>query len=98
MQNKKKLRALNLNVVVTPVVLENKTIGGFDLTGYVDENEHQVAGVVVVQGERCPTDVNGKFTLKEGSVVIYNKHKATSVTLDGELYSIISYLDLILTF
>lgn len=102
----KKFIALNYNVIVEERVLENKTNGGFDFTGYADVNESQKAGVVVSIGNLCPKRNLKLFgyeipflktsTLKEGQTIIYMKHKTTQFTLEGKPYQIVPYPDLVL--
>jgi len=92
----KKFTALNHNVIVEERVLENKTNGGFDLTGYADVNESQKAGVVVAIGELCPKDKEGNHFIKEGQTIVFMKHKTTQFTIDGKPYQIVPYPDLVL--
>jgi co-chaperonin GroES (HSP10) len=96
MENSQKFQAKNFNIVVTPKVLENKLSGGFDITGYVNANESQQSGTVVSVGERC-VDAKGEITLNEGQVIIFKKHNATTMTIEGQGYLIVPYTDVILT-
>lgn len=96
MENKQKFQAKNLNVIVTPKTLENKTSGGFDISGYVNSKESQQAGTVVSVGERC-VNSKGEITLEEGVVIVFKKHQATSMTIDGQNYLIVPYTDVVLT-
>ena len=90
-------QALNFNVIVEQVVLDNKLASGFDLSGYTDATEVNQAGKVVSVGERCPANKDGEQSLKVGMIVIYSKHKVTNMTLHGKTYSIVPYSDLVLT-
>lgn len=97
MENKLKFqKALNHNVVVEQIVLENKTTGGFDMSGYVDANESQQAGVIVAIGEGCPRDKDGNHYIKLGDTIVFSKFKVTSMTIGGVNYRIVPYLDLTL--
>ena len=107
MENKPKFQAKNLNIIVTPKELENKLSGGFDISGYVNANESQQAGTVVSVGERCPK-VSIKifgvtipflkvFSLTKEQVIVFKKHNATSMTIEGTNYLIVPYTDVVLT-
>ena len=96
MENKQKFQAKNLNIIVSPKTLENKLSGGFDISGYVDSNESQQAGIVVSVGERC-VNSKGEITLEEGVVIVFKKHNATSMTIEGQNYLIVPYTDVVLT-
>ena len=89
-------RALNFNVVVEQVVLENKTAGGFDMSGYVDASESQQSGIVVSIGELCPKDNDGNHYIKVGDTIVFSKFKVTSMTIRGVNYLIVPYPDLTL--
>ena len=97
METKPLFQALNLNVIVEQVILDNKLASGFDLSGYTDATEVNQAGLVVSVGERCPSNKDGEQALKVGMTVIYSKHKVTSMTIKGKTYSIVPYTDLVLT-
>jgi len=97
MESKPLFQALNFNVIVEQVVLDNKLASGFDLSGYTDATEVNQAGLVVSVGERCPANKDGEQSLKVGMTVIYSKHKVTSMTIKGKTYSIVPYSDLVLT-
>lgn len=107
MENSQKFQAKNFNIVVTPKVLENKLSGGFDITGYVNANESQQSGTVVSVGERCPKRCLKIFgieisflkvsAVKEGQVIVFKKHNATTMTIEGQSYLIVPYPDVILT-
>lgn len=88
------IKAKNLNIVVTPKVLENKLSGGFDLSGYVDSNESQQSGTVVSVGEKC-INSKGEITLEKGATIVFKKHNATTMTLYGVSYLIVPYPDVI---
>jgi len=90
-------QALNFNVIVEQVALDNKLASGFDLSGYTDATEVNQAGKVVSVGERCPDNKDGEHSLKIGMTVIYSKHKVTNMTLSGKTYCIVPYSDLVLT-
>lgn len=96
MENKQKFQAKNLNIIVSPKTLENKLSGGFDISGYVDSNESQQAGIVVSVGERC-VNSKGETTLEEGVVIVFKKHQVTSMTIEGQNYLIVPYTDVVLT-
>lgn len=96
MPNNPKFQAKNLNIIVTPKELENKLSGGFDISGYVNANESQQAGTVVSVGERC-VNSKGEITLEEGIVIVFKKHNATSMTIEGINYLIVPYTDVVLT-
>lgn len=97
MGNSVNFQALNFNVVVEHRVLENKTASGFDLSGYVDANENQQSGVVVSIGELCPKDSDGNHYIKIGDMIVFGKHKASSLTNNGKNYLIVPYPDLVLS-
>lgn len=97
MENKIKFKkALNHNVVVEQIVLENKTTGGFDMSGYVDANESQRAGIIVSIGELCPKDKEGNHHINIGDKIVFSKFKVTSMTIGGVNYLIVPYPDLTL--
>lgn len=95
--------ALNKNVIVKVVALDNK-IGNFDLGNYTDLTESQQAGEIVSIGELCPRKIikifglafKGGHPIKKGDAVLFNKFKATQMTLSGETYLILPYDDLVL--
>lgn len=89
-------RALNFNVVAEEVILENKTIGGYDMSGYVDANESQRSGKIVSIGELCPKDKEGNHYVNVGDTIVFSKFKVTSMTIEGVNYLIIPYADLTL--
>lgn len=90
--------ALNFNVIVEQKILENKTSGGFDMTGYVDANESQQSGTVISVGELCPKDKEGNHYIKKGDTIIFSKFKVTSTTINGVNYLILPYSDIVLKF
>ena len=92
-----KIRALVDNVVLEPIFLDNKTDGGFDLTGIVDVNEKQASGIIHSFGEMCGKDLEGNYTLREGMTIVYNKHNQTPMTLDGKSYILIPYRNVFLS-
>jgi co-chaperonin GroES (HSP10) len=96
MENKFKGKALNLIVVVEEVFNENKTASGLDLSGIVDANEKQKKGRVVSVGTECPKLSDGKYTIQEGNIVIFDKFKMTNFTQDGIAYIMVDYRDLLL--
>jgi len=87
--------ALNKNVIVKVVALDNK-IGNFDLGNYTDLTESQQAGEIVSIGELCPRNEEGNHPIEKGDAVLFNKFKATQMTLSGETYLILPYDDLVL--
>ena len=97
METKPLFQALNFNVIVEQVVLDNKLASGFDLSGYTDATEVNQAGVVISVGERCPANKEGEILLKAGITVIFKKHNATAMTLKGKTYLNVPYPDLVLT-
>ena len=94
MENKFKGQALNYWVIVEEVLNENKTKSGFDMSGYVDANEHQKKGRIVSIGEACPKLSNGEGVLKIGDEVIFNKLKTTDFTQNAVKYIMVMYSDI----
>lgn len=97
METKPKFQALNYNVIVEETVLENKTAGGFDLTGYTDATEKQQSGSIICFGELCPKKSDGSPTLNEGMTIVFNKFNSTPITIGGKSYLIIPYSNIFLT-
>ena len=98
MENKFKGRALNTVVIVEEVFNENKTASGIDISAAIDANEKQKRGKVVSVGELCPKLSDGKYTLKEGDEVIFDKYKMTPFTQNGKPYLLIDYRDIVVVF
>ena len=95
MENKPKFkRALNFNVVVEPIVLENKTDGGFDISGFVSKNESQQSGKVVSIGELCPKDKDGNHYIQIGDIVLFNGSRSTTMTISSTKFIVVSYSEL----
>lgn len=91
-----KFQALNRNVIVSELAIENKTSGGIDLSGIIDANHTQKGGVVESIGELCPTNKEGDYTLKQGDHIVYDKHRSTEIKLGGKTYHVLSYTDIML--
>lgn len=88
-------QALNYNVIVKNVVVENITKSGLTIQSEVDKNEKWRKGVIVSFGNLCPKKEDGSDSIQIGQEVIYDKFKATDVTLDGVQYLTIYYSDLL---
>jgi co-chaperonin GroES (HSP10) len=95
MENNFKGKALNTVVVVEQVHNENKTASGFDLSSVVNATEKQLRGKVVSVGTECPKLSDGRYTIHEGDIVIFDKFKMTPFTQDGIAYIMIDYRDLV---
>jgi co-chaperonin GroES (HSP10) len=98
MSNEFKGKALNYVIVLKELIVENKTAGGFNVKSDVDANEKNKRGLVVSVGNLCPKDEDGNKTVCEGQEVIYDKYKASDLTLDGVTYQCVYYSDLIMVF
>ena len=98
-------QALNYNVIVKNVVVENVTESGLTIQSEVDKNEKWKQGEIISIGNLCPkkdvTILGIKIpywkvnSINIGQQVIYDKYKATDVTIDGEKYQTIYYSDLL---
>jgi co-chaperonin GroES (HSP10) len=94
MENKFKGQALNVRVVVKDIEIDNKNSFGVDLSSSVEKNGYQKAGIVVSVGELTPKLDNGKHTLSIGDTILYDKTRMTSLTLEGEKYTMLNYVDI----
>jgi co-chaperonin GroES (HSP10) len=94
MENKFKGQALNIRVVVKEIELENINSSGLDVSSQVEKNGYQKAGKVVSVGELTPKLDDGTHTLKIGDLVLYDKNRMTPLTLDGEKYVMLNYVDI----
>lgn len=91
-------QALNYNVVIKEVELENVSTTGLDFSNEADKNDKQKTGVIVSVGLGCPKFEDGTFTINPGELVMFDKYKSTSLTLDGEFYKIVYYADIVMKF
>ena len=110
--NRFKGQALNYNVVVKEVEVENVSTTGLDFSNEADKNDKQKTGVIVSVGLSCPKKDMGIFkkifnlffnkynlyTIKPGELVMFDKYKSTSLTIDGEFYKIVYYADIVMKF
>lgn len=87
--------ALNFNVILQEVIQDNVTDFGFDISSEVDANEKIRTGKVMSIGERIPILDNGKTAIEIGDLVLFDKHKASTLTIKGVQYRITLYNDLI---
>jgi co-chaperonin GroES (HSP10) len=94
MENNFKGQALNVRIIVKDIELENKNNLGLDLSSSVEKNGYQKAGIVVSVGEMTPKLDDGTHTLKIGDKVLYDKTRMTPLTVDGEKYVMLNYVDL----
>jgi co-chaperonin GroES (HSP10) len=94
MENKFKGQALNVRVVVKDIEIDNKNSFGVDLSSSVEKNGYQKAGIVVSVGELTPKLDNGKHTLNIGDTILYDKTRMTALTLEGEKYTMLNYVDI----
>ena len=88
-------QALNYNVIVKNVIVENITESGLTIQSEVDKNEKWKQGEIISIGNLCPKKDDGSNSIIIGQQVIYDKYKATDVTIDGEKYQTIYYSDLL---
>jgi len=82
------IRPLNDNVLVTKLVIENKTASGIILSA--KEGQEENIGVVIAVGEGKMED--GKripMTVKKKDHVIFDKYSTTEVTYQNEKYLLI---------
>lgn len=89
-------QALNYVIIVKEKIVKNETASGFDLTSEVDQNIKYRTGIIVSVGTECPRNDDKSFTVKEGDEVMFDKHKSSDLTIDGETYRCIYYADLML--
>lgn len=94
MENKFEGQALNVRVIVKDIDMDNKNSFGLDLSSSVQLNGYQKAGIVVSVGEMTPTLKDGTHTLKIGDTIMYDKTRMTSLTLNGDSYSMLNYIDI----
>jgi co-chaperonin GroES (HSP10) len=94
MENKFKGQALNVRVIVKDTHLDNKNSFGFDTSSAVEKNGYQKAGIVVSVGEMTPKLDDGTHTLKLGDIILYDKTRMTALTLNGENYAMLNYVDI----
>lgn len=94
MENNFKGQALNVRVIVKDIQIDNKNSFGFDTSSAVEKNGYQKAGIVVSVGEQTPKLEDGTHTLKIGDTILYDKTRMTSLTLEGESYAMLNYIDI----
>ncbi len=94
MVNSFKGQALNVRVIVKDIELDNKNSVGLDLSSAVEKNGYQKAGIVVSVGELTPKLDDGTHTLKLGDTILYDKTRMTALTLEGEKYAMLNYVDI----
>ena len=106
--SKFKGQALNYNVFVKKVQIENVTEAGIHITSETDKNEKYRKGIVVSVGNMCPnkevkTILRKFFSFllpKEpivaiGDEVLYDSYKSSELTIDGEAFEVIYFADLV---
>jgi co-chaperonin GroES (HSP10) len=87
-------KCLGSNVIVLPI--ENKQIsdGGIDLTDAIDKDQKWGKGIVVSVGEGIPLDKNNIPYIKDGDVVVFDRHKATDYVEETVEYKAMYYHDI----
>lgn len=105
-------QALNYNVVIVEVEVGNVSVVGLDFSNEAAKNDKQKTGVIVSVGLSCPKKDMGIFkkifnfffnkynlyTISPGELVMFDKHKSSSLTVDGESYMISYYADIVMKF
>jgi co-chaperonin GroES (HSP10) len=89
-------QARNSNVVVKLLKQEN-IVGGLDLTSKEDKDQKFKRAVVLSLGDNCPKDESNEFLIPIGSEILFDQHKGTPLTLEGENYEVIYFADIMVT-
>jgi len=91
-----KLKPLGDNVVIKPIVTEEKTSSGIILPDTVDKEKPEKGEVIAVgsgktleNGNRSPMDV------KVGDKVLFKKYSPDEIEVDGEEILVLSQSDII---
>lgn len=93
--SKFKGQALNYNVFVKKVQIENVTEAGIHITSETDKNEKYRKGIVVSVGNSCPKTESGEPIVAIGDEVLYDSYKSSELTIDGEAFEVIYFADLV---
>jgi co-chaperonin GroES (HSP10) len=48
-------------------------------------------------GDNCPKDESNEFLIPVGSEILFDQHKGTPLTLEGENYEVIYFADIMVT-
>lgn len=83
------MKAINNYVVVEKTKVANKNIGGLIMTDTTDIDNSYDKGVIVSAGNL----VEG---LKNKDIIYYNKHAGHSITIDDNIYRVITSHDIVL--
>lgn len=90
-----KIRPLADRVVVKPVELEEKKVGGIIIPDTAKEKPQQGKIVAVGPGRISDSGQKVEMEVKDGDIVLYGKYSGTEVTIDAEDYLIMRESDIL---
>ena len=83
------MKAVNNYIIIDPIKNEPKKVGGLILTEKLDEDNRYLKAKVISVGE------NIDF-IKENDSIYYDKHAGHGITLNEELYHVITVKDVVI--
>jgi len=90
-------KVFNNNVLLKNIEESNiNQATNLDLSSETDKNEKFKKAEIIDFGENIPLDKSGKSPIiKVGEIILYDRNKASNLTLEGIAYKIVQYGDLI---
>lgn len=87
-------QAVNNNVVVKELQIENVTESGLDLTSKEDKDQKFKLGEIVSVGLQCPKRDDGTPSVVVGDKILFDSYKGTKLTMNAEVFTIIYFQDI----
>jgi len=90
------LKPINDNIVVKPLVEDEKTASGIILPDTVNKEKPEKGEVIAVgEGRILDTGNRAPMPVKEGDKVIFTKYSPNEIKIDGEEYLVLKESDIL---
>jgi co-chaperonin GroES (HSP10) len=86
------VRNIILKDIIEPTI---DKLTGLDISSDSDKNDKSRKGKIYSVGVDTPKDDKGNYVVNVGDLVLYNKHQTSNLTIEGEKYLCLAYIDLI---
>jgi co-chaperonin GroES (HSP10) len=89
-----KFQALGRAVIVKEIPNEVE-IGGFSFDTKDDKNAKFLMGEIASITPDCPKNEKGEYYIKKGDRVLFDAYKSTPIIINGDVYSLIYLIDVV---